>query len=285
MFKNCFRTRPSMLSGIVGVVSIGLAAHGFAAECRPPFPDSHLVTAGQLQMSTNPTLPPQQYVNDRGELQGLNVDLGRDIAAQLCLKATFIRMDMPPMIPALRTGRFDAIDTGLFYTEERSKLFYMVPYAQQALSVYTLPGGHLEVKGFDDLAGLRVGVEISTYQEKRARVISDEMVRRGLKPIQFFTFTTVTDTEAALKAGQIDAAINIDETATDLADRGLARIWLHGMYGTDITLAFRDKVVAQAAADALTRLKANGEYGRLFTRYKMTPLQLKVFTIRGTGPV
>ena len=48
----------------------------------------------------------------------------------------FIRMDFPAMVPALRDGRFDGIDTGMFLTEERTKLMFMVPHAQQALSVF-----------------------------------------------------------------------------------------------------------------------------------------------------
>lgn len=281
-FALCTTFRRAIPATIVAL-SLCLVEPAIAA-CDSPIASSHLVTPGVLQMSTNPTLPPQQYVTSDGELEGLNVDLGRDIAKQLCLKPEFIRMDMPPMIPALKTGRFDMINTGLFYTDERSKMFYMVPYAQQALSVYTTPSSPLTITRFEDLAGLRIGVEISTYQEKHARAISDEMVKRGLKPIQFFTFTTVTDTQAALRAGQIDAAINIDETATDLAQRGLVKIWLHGLYGTDITMAFRDRAVAEAAANALNRLKENGDYDRLFAKYRMTPLQTGTFAIRGSGP-
>jgi polar amino acid transport system substrate-binding protein len=62
------------------------------------------------------------------------------------------------------------------------------------------------------------------------------------------------------------------------------KIWLHGLYGTDITMAFRDHTVAEAAASALTRLKASGDYDRLFVKYKMTPLRTSTFSIRGSGP-
>ncbi|KKB62523.1 ABC transporter substrate-binding protein [Robbsia andropogonis] len=274
------------VSKLLGSMLLGLAlpfvAH--AQSCAPKIASDHLVKAGELQMSINPTLPPQQYVNDKGELEGLNVELGNAIAKALCLKPTYLRMDMPPMIPALKTGRFDAIDTGLFWTEERSKMFYMVPYAQQAISIYTLPGSKLVIHGFDDLAGRKVGVEIGTYQERKARGISDDMVKRGLQPIQFLTFETVTDTSQALLAGQVEAGLNIDETARSLEDRKLVKVWVRGQQGTDITFAFRDKVVAQAAADAITKLKADGTYDKLFAKFRMTPLKETTFSIRGTGP-
>jgi polar amino acid transport system substrate-binding protein len=110
------------------------------------------------------------------------------------------------------------------------------------------------------------------------------MVARGLKPVDFRTFSTASETVAALRAGQLEAAVNIDETAADLAQKGIAKVWVHGLFGTDITFAFRDRVVAQAAADALTTLKTNGTYDKVFDKFGMTRLTATVFAIRGPGP-
>ncbi len=266
------------------VIFAASATAARAADCTPKVPAADLVQAGTLMMSINPTLPPQQYVNSQGELEGLNVELGRDIAARLCLKPVFVRMDMPPMIPGLRAGRFDMINTGLFWTEERSKMLFMVPYAQQAISVYTSPNSTLQIKSFDDLAGLTVGVETATYQERTARTVSADMAKRGLKAIDFRTFDNVTETSAALRAGQLQAGINIDETAKALAAKNIAKIWLHGLFGTEITIDFRNKTLAEAAAQALTEIKTDGTYDKLFAKFEMTPVNLSTFAIRGPGP-
>ena len=125
-------------------VLIGLAHAANAQTCTPKVPASSLIEAGKWQMSINPTLPPQQFVDDKGELQGLNVELAKEIARRICLEPVFVRMDFPPMIPGLRAGRFDTINTGLFWTEERSKMLFLVPYAQQAISVYTDPASQPE---------------------------------------------------------------------------------------------------------------------------------------------
>jgi polar amino acid transport system substrate-binding protein len=128
------------------------------------------------------------------------------------------------MIPGLRAARFDTINTGLFWTEERSKILFLVPYAQQALSIYTDPKSSLKLEKFEDLAGRVVGAETATYQERKSREFNAEMVAKGLKPIDFRTFSTVTETSAALRAGQLEAAININETANALVQRGIAKI-------------------------------------------------------------
>lgn len=271
-----------LLLGFAGAALSGGAA--LAQTCSPRVAAGSLLEAGKWTMSINPTLPPQQFVDSRGELQGLNVELARAAAAKMCLEPVFMRMDFPPMIPGLRSGRFDTINTGLFWTEERSRLFYMVPYAQQAISIYTLPNSTLQIAGFDALSGRTVGVETGTYNERKSREANTEMVARGLRPINFRTFSTASETVAALRAGQLEAAINIDETANEMVSRGIARIHVRSLFGTDITFAFRDKALAEAFAEALNALKADGTYDRLFERFGMTRLADERFAIRGPGP-
>ncbi len=283
---RCSR-RATLLASLAVMLLTAGAAMPLRAQtpaCVAPIAPGHLLEPGKWQMSINPTLPPQQFVDNKGELEGLNVELARVMAAKMCVEPVFVRMDMPPMIPGLRAGRFDTIDTGLFWTEERSKLMFMVPYAQQAVSIYTLPDSKLSITSFDDLAGHAVGVELATYQERKSREVNAEMVKRGLKPIDFHTFSTASETVAALRAGQLEAAVNIDETAADLARKGIAKVWVHGLFGTDITFGFRDRDVAQAAADALTALKQDGTYDALFDKFGMTRLSTDTFAIRGPSP-
>ncbi len=271
-----------LLLGSAALLPFGRGA--LAQSCTSSIPRGEVLEPGKWTMSINPTLPPQQFVDARGDLQGLNVELARAMAGKMCLEPVFMRMDFPPMIPGLRSGRFDTINTGMFWTEERSRLFYMVPYAQQAISVYTLPDSRLNITRFDDLSGRVVGIETATYNERKGREANAEMVARGLRAIDIRTFSTASETVAALRAGQLEAALNIDETAREFVSRGVAKIWLSGLFGTDITFAFRSKPVAEAAAAALTALKAEGTYDRLFDKFGMTRLTAPAFAIRGPGP-
>ena len=265
-------------------IGAALCGQAMAQSCAPKVSAEHLVAPGKLQMSINPTLPPQQFVDEKGDLQGLNVELGRAVAQKLCLEPVFIRMDMPPMVPALQAGRFDAINTGMFWTEERSKLMFMIPYGQQAMSIFTVPNSTFKITKFDDLAGHVVGIETGTYQERKSREYNADMVARGLKAIDFRTFATASETTAALRAGQLEAGINIDETAANFVERGIAKVWLSGINGTDITVTYRDKTTALAAAAALNELKDEGTYDKLFDKFKMTRLKDTTFAIRGPGP-
>jgi len=270
----------------LGVALAFLLASGAArAEtCVSPVKPADLLVAGKLSMSINPTLPPQQFVDASGELQGLNVDLAREFAKRLCLTMEFVRMDFPAMFPALAAARFDGIDTGMFWTEERSKIAYTVPYAQQAISLVVLKGNTLSVTSAEALAGHSAGVEINSYQERWVRGIDKENVAKGGKPIDIKAFTTATDVLAAMRAGQVETAVLIDQTATELVKRGLVTVTATGLGGAPTTLVFRNKAVAQAVADTLTKMRADGFYDALFDRYGLTKFPEKTFAIRGPGP-
>jgi len=80
----------------------------------PAISDDNLITPGKLQLSINPTNPPQQFVDKDGQLQGLNVELADELGKRLCLPVELIRMDFPAMVPAMTAGRIDGIDTACF---------------------------------------------------------------------------------------------------------------------------------------------------------------------------
>ncbi|MCR0982576.1 ABC transporter substrate-binding protein [Roseomonas populi] len=261
------------------------AAHAQACTPVAQVQPGQLVTPGKLQLAINPTLPPQQFVDSKGELQGINIELGQEIAKRLCLELQFIRMDFPPMIPALQAGRFDGIHTAMFWTEERSKVAYMVPYALQAISVGLPPNSSLQVNSPDDLSGKAVVIEVNTYQERWLRAVSDDLVRRGKPPITIRGFTTATEAMTALRAGQGDAAALLDYMAVDMTKRNMIRTVLFRLGGAPSAMAFRQRPVAEAVAAALEAMRKDGTYGALFERYGLTPQPAdQPFAIRGPGP-
>lgn len=274
--------RARLLSISLALLCLG-ALPAVAQSCKPAVPDSDLVTAGKLQMSINPTLPPQQFVDEKGELQGLNVELMREIAKHLCLPLEFIRMDFPPMIPALNAGRFDGIDTGMFWTEERSKIAYTVPYAQQTISI-TVAKGKKKFDSIASLGGSKAGVEVNSYQERWLRGADKEATAKGAKPLDILTFTTATDVIAALRAGQVESAILIDQTAKEIERRGVVEITATGLGGAPTTMMYRNRNVAEKVVTALNALKADGTYDKLFDKFGITKLSDATFAIRGPGP-
>ena len=73
-----------------------------------------------LIAAINPTVAPIQYIDDDGNIIGLDVDLGNAIAERLCLKMDFQSTQFATMIPVLKEGRIDMINSFMFYTPERA---------------------------------------------------------------------------------------------------------------------------------------------------------------------
>jgi polar amino acid transport system substrate-binding protein len=241
-----------------------------APACTQTVPNAELVKPGTLTLSVNPTLPPMQFVDGQGVLRGMRVDLGNEIARRLCLTAEHVRIEFAAMIPGMAARRWDMINTGMFYTEERQKLMWLVRYEQQAISVSVARGNPRNITKLEDLAGLRVGVEQGGFEFRRTTDMSNDLVAKGLRPLTIRAFDNFAVSFQALRAGQLDAAISIDSTGKEYDDRGEFTRAISGLYGTPINFGFRSRVLAQAVADALTAMKADGSFQALLDKFGVT---------------
>ncbi|MGN6773476.1 MAG: transporter substrate-binding domain-containing protein [Rhizobiaceae bacterium] len=261
------------------------AAPSIALACTPAISNSDLVTPGKIQLSINPTNPPAQFVDKEGKLQGLNVELATALSKKLCLDIDLIRMDFPAMIPAVIAGRLDGMDTGMFWTEERSKIMYMVPYGVIAIGIFVPPSSTFTPGSVKDLAGKSAGGELNGAQTNWLMARDKEQVAKGLAPIDIHTFTTATNVVAATLAGQVDVGVVTDFTARLLESEGKVKVVLNDLGPTPMAMAFGKKSVADAFVKALNELRKDGSYDELFKKFKMSPLPAdQAIAIRGPGP-
>lgn len=285
MFFNRLRSAVALLA-IAGGASFA-PSFAIAQSCTPAvaLAPTELIEAGKLTLTTNPTLPPMQYVDSTGKLLGMNIDLGEEIAKRLCLQVNFIRMDFQGQVPALRSGRSDGINTGMFWTAERSRLMYMVPYGMTAVDLVAAPGKKITLTSVDDLNGLAVGVEADTYMERWLRDRQKINETKGAKPLRILSFPTTADAMAAMRAGQVDLIAPPDYTGNDYVKRGQAVMVLAGQGGTPTAMAFRSRPLAEAVAKVLDDMTKDGAYNKLFDKYGVTQLPDRPIAIRGPGPV
>ena len=266
------RSKCSM-SALSLAVLLSLAASARAADCVAQVEGADLIKAGTLVMSTNPTLPPLQFVNGSGELVGMRIDLGREVAKRLCLTPDFVKIDFAAMVPGLQSGRWDAIDTGIFFTPERAKIMQMIPYESQAISISVPPGSADAIKAPADLDGKTVGVEIGGFEEGKTKALDAELKAKGGAGLTIRTFDSFALAYQALRAGQVDAVTSIDSVAKEYADRGDFKRAISGLYPTPVALAFKSRPLAEAVLKALTSMQADGSYDKLFKQYGVVPIE------------
>ena len=253
------------------VVAFGTTSTVAVAQDCPV--DLPVIEAGVLTMSINATIPPKQSINEQGELQGLHVDLGNEIANRLCLKPNYQNVDFAVQIPGLDANRWDMINTGLYFTDERAGFMQLVPFSVNALALIAADGNPTGITGPEDMAGKVVGVEIAGFEEKKIREINDAQIAKGLASMDIRAFNTYGEVFLALGGGQIDAVFAGDAIGSYYQEKGQFSKAATGLFpGTPGAFAFDEPVLAQAVADALNAMQADGTYGAMMDAYGTTKM-------------
>src|SRR5579883_340928 len=264
------RNRGAFILGIAaGLMALAIGAGAARAACEPKVGHPPLVRKGTLIGAINPTVAPIQYVDEDGNIVGLDVELGNAIAERLCLKMLFESVQFATMIPGLQDGRFDMIDSFMFYTPERASQVIMIPYGASTLAIVVPKANTDQIKGLDYFSGKKFAVELGTVDANDAKKASDDLVKAGKPPIEVHTFNTYADVLQALRAGQADGAFIGTEQAYYYQKKGEAffRIALTGYDPHAEALAFKDKGLAETVAGVLNAMKADGSFDKLFKSY------------------
>jgi len=273
--------RTALAMATAALVAAGMTS-ATAQDCEPTVSDEALIKPGTLVMSTNPTLPPMQFVDSDGNLQGMRITLGNEVAERLCLEPEYIRIEFSAMIPGLQAGRWDVINTGIFWTEERAAMMQMIPYESQAISISVPAGNPDGISEPDDLAGKVVGVEIGGFEEARLKMLAEEIEGKGLERLDIRTFDNFATAYQALRAGQTDATVSIDSTAAEYASRGEFDRAISGLFGTPVALAMANEELANAVLDVMNDMMEDGSYQALLDEYGVLA-NSEPLVIRGPG--
>jgi polar amino acid transport system substrate-binding protein len=260
-------TKHWVIAAILG--ALGTAPAMAQSNCTPTLGHPPLARKGMLIAAINPTVAPIQYIDDDGNIIGLDVDLGNAIAARLCLKMEFQSTQFATMIPVLKEGRIDLIDSFMFYTPERASQVLMVPYGASTMSIVVQKKNTDAITGPEYFSGKPFAVELGTVDLKDAQTASEALQKAGKPPIDIHTFSTYADVLQALAAGQVDGAFIGTEQAFYYRKKGqdFFRIALTGYDPHAEALAFKDPALADAVVKVMNELHADGTFEKIFKPY------------------
>jgi len=254
---------------LLGMLLLTVATPGVAQTCTPKLDHPPLARKGWLLAAINPTVAPIQYIDDEGNIVGLDVDLGNAIAQRLCLKMDFQNTMFATMIPLLKEGRIDMIDSFMFYTPARAAQVLMIPYGASTLAIVVQKSNTDKIDGPEYFSGKTFGLELGTVDVEDAQKASAALVKAGKPPIDMRTFATYADVLQALSAGQVDGAFIGTEQTYWYKSKGrdFFRIALTGYDPHAEALAFKDPTVADAVAKVMNEMHADGSLQKIFTPY------------------
>lgn len=129
------------------------------SACAPPGSDGSAPAV--FRVGLDPTYPPFEMKDESGTLTGVSVDLARAIAEANQWELELVPIDFQGLIPALQTGKIDAIISSMTRTEERARqVAFSAPYVRNGLAL--LVAADSPVQAVDDLDDATVVVRTGT---------------------------------------------------------------------------------------------------------------------------
>jgi polar amino acid transport system substrate-binding protein len=157
---------------IVSFVFVG-AGSAFAGSVL-----DEIMAAGVIKVSTDANYAPQSFLNDKGELEGFDISVAKEVAKRLGVKVKFITPDWD-LITAGKWGkRWDLSIGSMTPTVERmNALHFTMPYYSTPAQ-FAVHKDNTTIKSLKDLAGKHIGVGTETTYD---RYINKDLELVGVK--------------------------------------------------------------------------------------------------------
>lgn len=163
-----------------------------------------VIDRGHVIIGTGSTNAPWHFENDKGELVGMDITMGRILAKGLFddeTKVEFVKQDAQQRIPNIMTGKVDATIQFMTISPQRAQLInYSRPYYVEGVALLTKPDSAL--KSFDQLLSNGNSTRVSILQN----VDAEQTVHAALPEAQVMQIDTQANVLQALEAKRVDAA-------------------------------------------------------------------------------
>lgn len=231
---------------------------------------AHAALPQVLKIGSEGAYKPFNYLNQKGELLGFDIDIARALCDEMKKKCEFVTQDWDGIIPGLMMKKYDMIVASMSITDERKqKVDFTDPYYNSPAKFVVKKDSKIEISKAG-LKGKSVGVQRSTIH---VNYMKDEYKNI----VNLKEYETQDQANLDLAAGRLDAI---------LADSPLMFTWMqeHGggkfeFRGPDLTdrkwfgdgagIALRkeDKELTAALNKALASIKKNGVYDKIQKKY------------------
>lgn len=219
-----------------------------------------------LHIATEGAYAPFNFTNPDGSLGGFDVDIAHALCDQMQVKCEISAQDWDGIIPALKTGKFDAIISAMSITKERSEqVDFSQPYYINSLVFLAKNNSSFDPKNTADIESAKIVAQRST--------ISSQWLTQTYPNSQVQLYDTLDNAFIDLGNGRADAMIS---------DKLPALAWLGSDLGQNFTIKGSDIDIDDKIAiavnkgdtellsgfnEALTAIKADGTYKQIVIKH------------------
>jgi len=182
-----------------------------AATAIAQLPDGAVSQKGKLLICTDFPYPPQEFFDDAGIPQGLDVEIGTEIANRLALQPQFVNSIFDTIIAAVKAGKCDIIISAQNITADRQKSVSMIPYFSAGQSMVAAKGNPQNINGPMDLCGKSAAAESGTTEadylqgtgDFKGKGLTQQCTKAGQKPVDVVVTQKDTDALQQLQANKV----------------------------------------------------------------------------------
>jgi polar amino acid transport system substrate-binding protein len=212
--------------------------------------------AQTIRMGTEGAYPPYNFVNDKGEVDGFERELGDELCARAKLTCTWVTNDWDSIIPNLVSGNYDTIMAGMSITPERDEV---IDFTQN----YTQPdpSGYMALNKGVDIKGGVIAAQSNTIQAAFVAASGATLVE----------FATADETIAAVRNGEADAVLADSSYLKPIADENADLVMLDKteLIGGGVGMGLRESDTELKAKfnAAIQSMKDDGTLNKLIEKW------------------
>lgn len=232
---------------MIGAMALGAMTAGAAMA------ESHAV-----RMGTEGAYPPYNFINDAGEVDGFEREVGDEICKRAGLACSWVTNDWDGIIPNLVAGNYDTIIAGMSITDERDEV---IDFTQE----YFPP----DPSAYVALAGADVDVSTGVVAAQASTIQASYIASSGATLVEF---PTPDDTIAAVRNGEADAVLADRAFLDDIVKQSNGELEITGpdvAIGGGIGIGVRESdgdLKAKLDA-AITSMKADGTLATMIEKW------------------
>ena len=219
-------------------------------------------SAQELTFAMEPSYPPFETTNEKGEIIGFDVDVANAICKEIQATCKFKGEAFDALIPNLKAKRFDASISAIDITEARAKqVLFSDAYYDSTASYVTLKGkATLE-------SAKNVGVQNGTTFQQYTVAETKQYTTKAYASLQ----SAILD----LKSGRIDMIFGDTAVLADMISKEPEmqfvgeKVANKKYFGNGLGIAMHksNKELAEQLNKGLAAIKANGEYQKIYDKW------------------
>lgn len=218
-----------------------------------------IAAAGDVvRMGTEGAYEPWNFVNDKGEIDGFERELGDELCLRAELTCEWVKNDWDSIIPNLVSGNYDTIIAGMSVTDERDEVIdFTQPYTPPDPSAFAALDANLDV-------------ETAVIAAQATTIQAAFIAEQGWSLIEF---ATPEETVAAVRAGEADAVLADQSFLDTVAGQdGIVLLERTEMIGGGVGMGIResDGELRGKFDAAIQSMKDDGTLNVLIAKWKVS---------------